>query len=227
VSYDFFRDAFSVTAANAYTPGQQVFVSYGRQSNDSLLQYYGFSEADNPDDLYVMTSLLKWAEQLHSCQQVRLDALNREQLLTSLQTVAVTRAGFPADTLQALRYLLASDAAAAAGPGAFAGPGDEEVEQKLGLLLVHACQQELACLGSSIAEDQQQLQKLKGAAKEEAASQATAVRFRIEKKKVLLACVEALCGGRAGAAAAAAAAGAAAVADGARPGTPAEVRVTA
>jgi len=28
----------------------QVFVSYGDQSNDSLLQYYGFTEEDNPGD---------------------------------------------------------------------------------------------------------------------------------------------------------------------------------
>jgi len=37
--------------------GQQAFISYGQQSNDKLLQYYGFVEARNPADNYVMTSM--------------------------------------------------------------------------------------------------------------------------------------------------------------------------
>ena len=34
--------------------GEQVFISYGQQSNDSLLQYYGFIEPDIPHDTYVV-----------------------------------------------------------------------------------------------------------------------------------------------------------------------------
>ena len=37
--------------------GTQVFISYGQQSNDSLLQYYGFVEAGNPHDTYVVPDL--------------------------------------------------------------------------------------------------------------------------------------------------------------------------
>lgn len=51
-------------------------MSYGLQSNDSLMQYYGFAEPDNPADAYVMTGLLKWLEQLQPAPQQRLDALN-------------------------------------------------------------------------------------------------------------------------------------------------------
>ena len=32
--------------------GEQVFISYGPQANDSLLQFYGFVEAGNPHDTY-------------------------------------------------------------------------------------------------------------------------------------------------------------------------------
>lgn len=32
--------------------GEQVFISYGPQGNDSLLQFYGFVEAGNPHDTY-------------------------------------------------------------------------------------------------------------------------------------------------------------------------------
>ncbi len=37
--------------------GQEVCISYGQQSNDRLLQYYGFVEQRNPADTYVMTSM--------------------------------------------------------------------------------------------------------------------------------------------------------------------------
>ena len=37
--------------------GEQVFISYGQQSNDSLLQYYGFVEPDIPHDTYVVPDL--------------------------------------------------------------------------------------------------------------------------------------------------------------------------
>ncbi|WIA22825.1 hypothetical protein OEZ86_009775 [Tetradesmus obliquus] len=115
VSYDYPRDAFLVSAGAAYVPGQQVFISYGSQNNDSLMQMYGFAEPDNPYDVYVMSSLLKWLEQLSPVSQARLDRLNREGLLGALQEVVVTRQGFGAQTLQALRYLLCMSKPSKAG----------------------------------------------------------------------------------------------------------------
>lgn len=37
--------------------GEQVFISYGAQSNDSLLQFYGFVEPGNPNDSYTVPDL--------------------------------------------------------------------------------------------------------------------------------------------------------------------------
>ncbi len=37
--------------------GEQVFISYGKQSNDSLLQYYGFVEPGIPHDTYTIPDL--------------------------------------------------------------------------------------------------------------------------------------------------------------------------
>jgi hypothetical protein len=53
----------------------QVFVSYGLQSNDSLMQFYGFAEAGNPADVYVMTRLLDWVGALQPVQPAALAAL--------------------------------------------------------------------------------------------------------------------------------------------------------
>lgn len=41
------------------------------------------------------------------------------------------RGGFPADTLQALRFVLATDEEAAAGVSAFATPGSTAMEARL------------------------------------------------------------------------------------------------
>lgn len=43
VSYEFVSDSFAVIASRSYADGEQVFVNYG-QTNDGLMQYYGFSE---------------------------------------------------------------------------------------------------------------------------------------------------------------------------------------
>ena len=70
--------------------------------------------------------------------------------------VVVARAGFPGETLQALRFLLASpsDAGAQASssngggdPSAYASPGSPELEARLARVLVHACEHELRSLG--------------------------------------------------------------------------------
>jgi len=49
VSYNYFTDQFEVRTGR-YARGEQVYISYGRQSNDRLLQYYGFVEDRNPND---------------------------------------------------------------------------------------------------------------------------------------------------------------------------------
>lgn len=231
VSYDYPRDAFIVSAAASYSPDQQVFISYGTQNNDSLLQMYGFVEQDNPYDVYVMTSLLKWLEQLQPPCQQRLDALNRDGLLQALQEVVITRKGFGAETLQALRYLLvpgsggngAEQGVAAAStqglpagaPSSYASAADAATEQKLGLVLVHACQQELSVLGA--AQEAQQAAApaaggkgsrkggssgSNGSSVPAAVAAASAAAFRLEKRKVLMACLEQLTGEGGGAAAA-------------------------
>lgn len=53
VSFEYFRNKFVVQTGEDYEPGDEVFISYGTQSNDSLLQYYGFIEESNPGETYV------------------------------------------------------------------------------------------------------------------------------------------------------------------------------
>mmetsp|Transcript_32380 Transcript_32380/g.44363 ORF Transcript_32380/g.44363 Transcript_32380/m.44363 type:complete len:509 (+) Transcript_32380:174-1700(+) len=69
VSYNYFSDTFEVRIDNSYQPGEQVFISYGKQSNDRLLQFYGFVDADNVFDSYdfncgVLELILKYADDI-------------------------------------------------------------------------------------------------------------------------------------------------------------------
>ena len=122
-----------------------------------------------------MTNLLKWLDEIAPADQRRLGDLNSAGLLNALQTVGaggvkrcglqqlpsklftpvhvnihytkvtVARGGFPGETLQALRYLLA--ATEGQSPSAFASPCGPELEAKLAGVLVHACDRELRSLG--------------------------------------------------------------------------------
>ncbi|GIL58110.1 hypothetical protein Vafri_12963 [Volvox africanus] len=150
VSYNYFGDSYSVVASREFTKGEQVFISYGPQSNDSLMQYYGFAEANNPQDVYVMTDMLRWVTAVQPVGQTRLDALKASALAGSLQQVVIQRAGFPAEALQAVRFLLASDMEAAAGISSFAKAGAPDQEAQLALVLAEVVRHELGNLGSSL-----------------------------------------------------------------------------
>jgi hypothetical protein len=51
VSYNYFQDTFDVKSSG-HEKNEQIFISYGKQSNDRLFQYYGFIEDSNPYDSY-------------------------------------------------------------------------------------------------------------------------------------------------------------------------------
>lgn len=110
VAYEYFGDSFSVTADRKYQKGEQVFITYGQQSNDKLLQYYGFVEAKNPSDVFVVPSLLHALKELPytDVPEERVRAVEQAGLMPALQQVALTKQGMPAKALQATRMLLAS-----------------------------------------------------------------------------------------------------------------------
>ena len=66
VSYNYFSNVFELRA-EGHAKGDQVFISYGKQSNDRLLQFYGFVDKGNPYDSYdfgmgVLELLLKYGD---------------------------------------------------------------------------------------------------------------------------------------------------------------------
>ena len=50
-SFNYFSGSFELRT-DSYGKGDQVYINYGKQSNDRLFQYYGFIEENNPYDSY-------------------------------------------------------------------------------------------------------------------------------------------------------------------------------
>ncbi|KAL6755314.1 hypothetical protein V8C86DRAFT_2679007 [Haematococcus lacustris] len=200
VSLDYFSDRYSVQAGRDYSMGEEVFISYGgNQTNDSLLQYYGFTEPDLPGDCYCMTRMMAWLEaEQGPVAPWRLDALRQAGLMEAVSSVTLVRKGFPAESLHALRFLLAPDEearnTALGGLASWQQAGSPEQEQRLALLLVAACEKELEALGTSLEQDLSQLALLRSARQPTAAEARIALEYRIEKKKVLRDCLAALRG---------------------------------
>lgn len=82
VAYEYFLDRFVVRAQTDYAAGEQVLISYGKQSSDSLLQYYGFVDEGNEADEFVFGEV---AERL---------------MKVSPGTLRVTRDGFAEGTMK-------------------------------------------------------------------------------------------------------------------------------
>jgi hypothetical protein len=53
-SFNYFSGQFEVLSGDgeSYSEGGQLYITYGKEGNDRLLQYYGFVEADNVFDSY-------------------------------------------------------------------------------------------------------------------------------------------------------------------------------
>lgn len=67
-----------------------MFITYGLQSNDKLLQYYGFVEPKNPADVYVVPNLLEALKALPYIRisQERIDSVKQVDLMGLLQQVS-------------------------------------------------------------------------------------------------------------------------------------------
>jgi len=80
-SVNYFTGNFEVLTGSeeAYREGDQVYITYGKQGNDRLLQYYGFVETDNPNDSYDFCgSFLEVFQRLGGAMQERVGQLPQE-----------------------------------------------------------------------------------------------------------------------------------------------------
>lgn len=59
-AYDESQDAYIVSTGASFRRGDEVFLSYGPKSNDSLLFFYGFVEGNNPANSATISDLREW-----------------------------------------------------------------------------------------------------------------------------------------------------------------------
>lgn len=167
MSYEYFRDAFAVAAEASVGQGEQVFITYGAQSNDSLLQYYGFVEINTPSDTYTMINL----KDKLGIDPARVAVwVGANQGL--LERTVVTKTGVDGATLQAVCSVLG---------------GVSEADAKRAI--AGALGAELAGLPTTRAQDEQLLEDGRRMQDDRFRN---AVLFRIQKKAVLEAAMASL-----------------------------------
>jgi hypothetical protein len=160
IEYEYFKDTFVASTNTAYSPGEQVFISYGAQPNSSLFQYYGFTEVGNKNDVYAVYG----AELGKNNEKVNL-------------VVAANGNLTPESLKNALEVFTTSGGGAGAGGG---GGGDKNVEELRKALLI-ILEKELASKPTSLADDERQLATPHLLTPRKRA----ALEFRVEKKKLL------------------------------------------
>eukprot|EP00798_Chlamydomonas_sp_ICE-L_P011788 gene11788-14910_t len=146
-SFDFIRDSYRVNSDRSYSPGQEVFINYGSQSNDQLMLLYGFCEQSNQYDRYVMPRLRQWLHQ-GPMSDFEPEALNKwldrpdvAQLLDEA-IIQPGDQGFAPEVIDLLSSYLRPQASAPTHP-----------ENLLSLTLADACTRELAAFSTSLEDD--------------------------------------------------------------------------
>jgi len=199
LEYDYFGDAFGASldpAAGPVPPGAELLISYGDRSNDQLLQYYGFVEAGNPHDSFLVDqqSFLLALGEADPYPKERLRRLSqaRVPLTDNTAAVSLTAEGGGPRAMQLARLLflaeadLADDGASPSSPA-----GEERARRAVGAAAALVWKQRrdsrLEAAGAGFA---------KGSPTDAPSRHRGLARaFAAEKERVLERCVAA-CGGR-------------------------------
>lgn len=187
-AYDGKRNAFVLTARAPLRKGSEAFLSYGKKSNDELLQLFGFVEESNPHDAFLSIGFEEYlaapstglfaSEDACERRFARLRALGLDASLLG----ELTSTGAPADMLYALRVLLGTLDEIELKGEKLMQPQSLETEERVWAALRGYCKMARAAMGGPRTSDMSAATK---AQKEGDVRLATALRFRAEKKRLL------------------------------------------
>ncbi|KAL0044789.1 hypothetical protein WJX82_009632 [Trebouxia sp. C0006] len=105
----------AVSGPHGFVAGQEVTHSYGDKSNEMLLQFYGFVEMDNINDMY-MADMYEWTKQRHNVSEDRWHFLESDPLvMQELHQAELKKSGWSDAVIESLRYLFASEQETEAG----------------------------------------------------------------------------------------------------------------
>ena len=180
ITFSFFKQRLELFAGEDVAEGQQVWISY-EKPNDDLLQFYGYVEEDNPYDVFDMPGMAQMVVDEGSLTpdmlQRRLSEIRSAGLTEFVEHVYVTKGGAYLKTMQAIRMLLAP-----AGEDAMVYKDREasDSERKVYEAIRRLAMATKAQWPTSLEEDVDALRKPMAYEDE------LVVRYRVEKKKILL-----------------------------------------
>ena len=163
IQYEYFSNKFALTTNRSYKPGDELFISY-KKANSLFVQYYGFVEEENPDDVYKIDVDIAGCHRTLSLQydgqvaQSSLDELSKDDELK--------------DNFEKL----------------------DNAESKLSSVvrksLISALEKEISSKATTLADDKRLL-KNPGMIKDERME--LAIKFRVSQKKILERALKAAC----------------------------------
>lgn len=170
----------------AFREGQQVFISYGPQTNDSLLQYYGFVEEANQYDAYRLVWDVSEGEG-EGEGEGEAEGGKEKGKARKLATTVMTRSGPDEASVQAVMEAL-DELRGRGGSG-------KTATRKDALRAIHgAATREAARWPTTAAEDAKMIGeggRGRGGGEKDSGRLETALAFRIQKKRVLAAAAKA------------------------------------
>ena len=136
VQYEYFKDGFGVDAGQCFAPGDEFVISYGRQTVDSALQFYGFVDASvhaRANDVH------KFADAAATLRQ-HADPARLQDVAESIEPLALTAEAQLSDEAKAaLRYATGGCASLAEGGGGGARTADARMWQAVVALVRRDC----------------------------------------------------------------------------------------
>lgn len=110
LSYEFFSNSYTVCAGDTFMPNKEVFISYGDQIADSLLQRFGFVDTDATEDKYAFYDVDKALKNLPEVSdekwKVVESAVESEKVPSFSKMVTDSKTRIDDRVLGALRFLL-------------------------------------------------------------------------------------------------------------------------
>lgn len=110
LSYEFFSNSYTVSAGANFLTNKEVFISYGDQISDSLLQRFGFVDSDATQDKYTFYGVDKKLKALPQITdekwKVLEGAVESEKVPPFSKMVTDSKTRIDDRVLGALRYLL-------------------------------------------------------------------------------------------------------------------------
>ncbi|GAB5360846.1 hypothetical protein AAMO2058_000662300 [Amorphochlora amoebiformis] len=192
---NFWNGDVTVFAGTPVKEGEQVYVSYGDKSNDALLQYYGFVEDNNPNDVYIVQ---KCPDKLRETSIVK-NGIGEKAFDTTIRKMKEAGWG---PNLESLLILASGDLAPASAlmmntllsgnPNTVSQWTDDLVKGTESALsepakqaMKELCGSELKAKPTTIEDDETLLKEMDNDESDSSRFRQLAIKFRISKKEIL------------------------------------------